>query len=169
MTCWVCRCHTLTSRKEAAKIIGLFQSSYCRQDTTTCKGEKDTKILEKLRKYILFMRMAIGTNIHTVFSRSWCICHYTAPILWSSSVIQISCFIPVHYSLQWQKLTATFSQNKVNQMTNQDLVSERKKKKEKILGFFFFLIFFVLTSGPYLKVLSKNYIPSLSPGSSRII
>lgn len=90
MTCWACKCHTITSRKQEAKITGLFSSCYCRQDTSTCKGEGDTKILEKLQNYILFTSMATDTKIHTVFSWSWCTCHYTAPVLWSSPVIQIS-------------------------------------------------------------------------------
>lgn len=84
------QCHTITSRKQEAKITGLFLSCYCRQDTSTCKGEGDTKILEKLQNYILFTSMATDTKIHTVFSWSWCTCHYTAPVLWSSPVIQIS-------------------------------------------------------------------------------
>lgn len=138
MTCWACKCHTITSRKQEAKIIGLFLSCYCRQDTSTCKGEGDTKILEKLQKYILFMGMAIDTKIQTVFSWSWCTCHYTAPGIWSCNTN----LLPVYYSLLWQKLTASFSQNRVNQMSNQNLVWERKKKgKKKICDSSYFLFF----------------------------
>lgn len=46
MTCWACKCHTITSRKQEGKISGLFSPCYCRQDTTTCKRKRDTKILE---------------------------------------------------------------------------------------------------------------------------
>lgn len=124
MTCWACKCHTTTTKKQESKnhtsICGFLVIAH---SIPIPARERDTKILETEQKYILCMNMAQDTKIHTAFSWSWCTCHsYAAPVLWSSSAVQILCFIQTYYSIQWQKFIASISQSRVNQICNQNFI-----------------------------------------------